>query len=145
MFSKVLCMYAQEGISTIITAIMNSHKIFRRLETYVIYRIASSLLILGYFFFAIIIFDLEMPTWVLVLINLLNDVSAMATSLDKVSSCHGQSASQLCRGLLALSVLRRVLCSNRIHSTCFTMLHTFHRCYRCESSIKNSKLAFDYR
>ena len=75
----------QEGISTIITAIQNSHKIFRRLETYVIYRIASSLLILGYFFFAILIFDFEMPTWVLVLINLLNDVSAMATSLDKVN------------------------------------------------------------
>ena len=75
----------QEGISTIITAIQNSHKIFRRLETYIIYRIASSLLILGYFFFAILIFDFEMPTWVLVLINLLNDVSAMATSLDKVS------------------------------------------------------------
>lgn len=76
----------QEGISTIITAIQNSHKIFRRLETYIIYRIASSLLILGYFFFAILIFDFEMPTWVLVLVNLLNDVSAMATSLDKVSS-----------------------------------------------------------
>ena len=74
----------QEGISTIITAIHNSHKIFRRLETYIIYRIASSLLILCFFFLAILIFDFEMPTWVLVLINLLNDVSAMATSLDKV-------------------------------------------------------------
>lgn len=80
-----VCCDVQEGISTIITAIQNSHKIFRRLETYIIYRIASSLLILGYFFFAILIFDFEMPTWVLVLINLLNDVSAMATSLDKVS------------------------------------------------------------
>ncbi|KAL3158516.1 hypothetical protein ABBQ38_010745 [Trebouxia sp. C0009 RCD-2024] len=78
--------FTEEGISTIITAIQNSHKIFRRLETYIIYRIASSLLILGYFFFAILIFDFEMPTWVLVLINLLNDVSAMATSLDKVHS-----------------------------------------------------------
>ena len=76
----------QEGISTIITAIRNSHKIFRRLETYVIYRITSSLLILSFFFLAIIVFDFEMPTWVLVLINLLNDVSAMATSLDKVRS-----------------------------------------------------------
>ena len=89
-------MLMQEGISTIITAIMSSHKIFRRLETYIIYRIASSLLILGYFFFAIIIFDLEMPTWVLVLINLLNDVSAMATSLDKVCDKLGQSASPNC-------------------------------------------------
>ncbi len=43
-----------------------------------------------FFFFAILIFDFEMPTWVLVLINLLNDVSAMATSLDKVHSSQFQ-------------------------------------------------------
>lgn len=41
----------QEGISTIITAICRSRMIFRRLETYILYRIASSLLILGFFFF----------------------------------------------------------------------------------------------
>ena len=40
--------------------------IFRRLETYIIYRIASSLLILGFFFFAIVILEFEIPTWVLV-------------------------------------------------------------------------------
>lgn len=85
-FSVSIFFLVQEGISTIITAIRNSHKIFRRLETYVIYRITSSLLILSFFFLAIIVFDFEMPTWVLVLINLLNDVSAMATSLDKVRS-----------------------------------------------------------
>ena len=104
----------QEGISTIITAIQNSHKIFRRLETYVIYRIASSLLLLGYFFFAILIFDFEMPTWVLVLINLLNDVSAMATSLDKVNrrqqpsctpSLHMCIIMGLCSALQCLYVL----------------------------------------
>mmetsp|Transcript_8326 Transcript_8326/g.24910 ORF Transcript_8326/g.24910 Transcript_8326/m.24910 type:complete len:686 (+) Transcript_8326:251-2308(+) len=41
----------EEGISTIITAICRSRMIFRRLETYILYRIASSLLILGFFFF----------------------------------------------------------------------------------------------
>ena len=40
-------MWLQEGISTIITAIKRSHMIFRRLETYLTYRIASSLIILG--------------------------------------------------------------------------------------------------
>lgn len=58
--------YPQEGISTIITAISRSRMIFRRLETYIIYRIASSLLILGFFFFAIVILEFEIPTWVLV-------------------------------------------------------------------------------
>ena len=74
----------QEGISTIITAIRRSRMIFRRLETYIIYRMASSILILGFFFFAIITMTFEMPTWVLVLINLFNDLSVMATSFDKV-------------------------------------------------------------
>jgi hypothetical protein len=76
--------FVQEGISTIITAIRRSRMIFRRLETYIIYRMASSILILGFFFFAIIIMTFEMPTWVLVLINLFNDLSVMATSFDKV-------------------------------------------------------------
>ena len=41
------CLFArQEGIGTIITAIVRSRKIFRRLETYIIYRMASSILIL---------------------------------------------------------------------------------------------------
>lgn len=40
--------------------------IFRRLETYITYRIASSLLILGVFFIAIVALKCEIPTWVLV-------------------------------------------------------------------------------
>lgn len=63
-FTSDLC--AQEGIGTIITAISRSRMIFRRLETYIIYRIASSLLILGFFFFAIVVLKFEFPTWVLV-------------------------------------------------------------------------------
>lgn len=65
--TSICCACApQEGISTIITAISRSRMIFRRLETYIIYRIASSLLILGFFFFAIVILEFEIPTWVLV-------------------------------------------------------------------------------
>ena len=56
--------WLQEGISTIITAIKRSHMIFRRLETYLIYRFASSIIIMGFFFLAILIFDFEIPTWV---------------------------------------------------------------------------------
>ena len=63
---------------------MRSRKIFRRLEMYIIYRMASSVLILGFFFFAILIFDFEIPTWILVLISMLNDASVIATSYDAV-------------------------------------------------------------
>lgn len=74
----------QEGLSGIITAIVASHVIFGRLQAYLIYRIASSLLILGFFFVAIIFLGLEMPTWAIIIINITNDVSVMATSFDKV-------------------------------------------------------------
>lgn len=77
-----------EGIGTIIKAMIRSRKIFRRLETYIIYRLVSSLVILGIFFFLFMIPALrfEFPTWALVLISLTNDLSAMATSFDKVHS-----------------------------------------------------------
>ena len=74
----------QDGISTIIVAIVRSRKIFRRLETYIIYRMASSLLILGFFFLAILIYNFEIPTWAVVVISICNDLSVMATSVDKV-------------------------------------------------------------
>lgn len=44
----------REGLSTIVGAINRSRQIFRRLEAYVIYRLASSVLILGFFFISII-------------------------------------------------------------------------------------------
>mmetsp|Transcript_9576 Transcript_9576/g.19244 ORF Transcript_9576/g.19244 Transcript_9576/m.19244 type:complete len:660 (-) Transcript_9576:1436-3415(-) len=44
----------REGLSTIVGAINRSRQIFRRLEAYVIYRLASSALILGFFFISII-------------------------------------------------------------------------------------------
>ncbi len=76
----------EEGIGTIITAIVQSRMIFRRLETYIIYRMASSLTILLYFFFAVICLRFDFPTWTLVLLSLTNDLSAMATSFDRVYS-----------------------------------------------------------
>ena len=76
---------AQEGLSAIITAIRTSRVIFARLQSYIIYRIASSLLILGFFFFSVILLGLEMPTWAIIVINITNDASVMATSFDLVS------------------------------------------------------------
>ncbi|BDA48222.1 Plasma membrane ATPase 1 [Coccomyxa sp. Obi] len=76
----------EEGLSAIITAIISSRVIFARLQSYIIYRIASSLLILGFFFFGIIILGVEVPTWAIIVINITNDVSVMATSFDRVHS-----------------------------------------------------------
>ncbi len=95
----------QEGLSAIITAIRTSRIIFARLQSYIIYRIASSLLILGFFFFSVILLGLEMPTWAIIVINITNDASVMATSFDLVSrnqwsySCISQSIPLSCTHL----------------------------------------------
>ena len=70
------------GLSTIITAINRSRKIFNRLNGYVLYRMASSVLILGFFFLSIVALKFDFPTWVLILLSLVNDFTAMATSKD---------------------------------------------------------------
>jgi len=74
------------GLSTIITAIDRARKIFRRLNAYVLYRIASSVLILGFFFLAIVALRFEFPTWVLIILSVVNDFTAMSTSKDSVRS-----------------------------------------------------------
>ncbi len=93
---------AQEGLGPIITAIQASRTIFARLQSYLIYRIASSLLILGFFFFGIIILGLEMPTWAIIVINITNDASVMATSFDKVRP----SAALLTELVIAFTICR---------------------------------------
>ena len=94
----------QDGISTIIVAIVRSRKIFRRLESYIIYRIASSLLILGFFFLAILIYNFEIPTWAIVVISICNDLSVMATSVDKVCAL---SSDRCCSCRLAVYLCLR--------------------------------------
>ncbi|KAK9819692.1 hypothetical protein WJX72_001191 [[Myrmecia] bisecta] len=101
----------QEGISTIITAISRSRGIFRRLQTYIIYRVASSMLILSFFFVAILAFDFEIPTWVLVLISLCNDLSVMAISFDKVYSAEKPDTWNMVRNMaVALAIAGVGLC-----------------------------------
>jgi len=76
----------REGLSTIVKAISRSRQIFRRLESYVIYRIASSILILLFFFISIVGFEFRFPTWTLILLSIVNDCTVMATSKDNVRS-----------------------------------------------------------
>lgn len=74
----------KEGLSTIVTAINRSRMIFRRLESYIIYRLASSCLILGFFFLGITALKFDFPTWTLILLSIINDLTVMATSKDNV-------------------------------------------------------------
>ena len=74
----------QEGLSTIVTAINRSRMIFRRLQAYIIYRLASSIFFVMFFTLAICVLDFDFPTWVLIIVSLVNDFTAMATSKDDV-------------------------------------------------------------
>jgi H+-transporting ATPase len=76
----------EEGLSTIITAIRRSRMIFRRLESYIVYRLASSVFILGFFLISIISLKFDFPTWCLILLSIVNDFTVMATSSDNVRS-----------------------------------------------------------
>ena len=58
--------------------------IFRRLESYIIYRLASSTFFIGFFTLSICALGFDFPTWVLILVSLVNDFTAMATSKDNV-------------------------------------------------------------
>merc|ERR1711871_1690257 len=74
----------EEGLSTIVTAINRSRMIFRRLESYIIYRLASSTFFILFFTLCICVLNFDFPTWVLILVSLVNDFTAMATSKDNV-------------------------------------------------------------
>jgi len=74
----------EPGLSTIITAIVRSRKIFQRLEGFITYRIASSVFIQAFFFLSIVALQFFMPIWILILLSLINDFAAMATAKDYV-------------------------------------------------------------
>ena len=76
----------REGLSTIVSAINRSRQIFRRLEAYITYRLASSFLILGFFTLSIVACRFDFPTWTLILLSIVNDFTVMATSKDNVRS-----------------------------------------------------------
>lgn len=82
--SRADIILTDEGLSTIITAINRSRMIFRRLNSYIIYRLASSTFFIAYFFTSICALKFEFPTWVLIFVSLVNDFTAMATSKDNV-------------------------------------------------------------
>ena len=73
------------GLSVIIDAIKESRKIFQRMNSYAIYRIAETMRILFFITLVILIFDFYPVTaLMIVLIALLNDVPIMTIAYDNV-------------------------------------------------------------
>jgi H+-transporting ATPase len=87
------------GLSTIVTAILYAREIFQRMKNYVIYRIACTLQLLSFFFFAILAIHpnafgfedhlyFKLPVIALVVITILNDGCIISIAYDHVRPSH---------------------------------------------------------
>uniref|UniRef100_A0A0G4HGL1 Plasma membrane ATPase n=1 Tax=Chromera velia CCMP2878 TaxID=1169474 RepID=A0A0G4HGL1_9ALVE len=74
----------EPGLRTIVTAIMLSRQIYRRIEAYIMYRISSSIFLQLVFWLGIVAFKFQMPTFVVLIISGINDITIMACSKDNV-------------------------------------------------------------
>jgi len=74
----------QEGLSTIVLAIWGARRIFRRIETYLTYRMCSSITFGLCFTLIYCASGFNFPTWTLILMSLLNDFAVTSSSKDNV-------------------------------------------------------------
>ncbi|OZJ01961.1 hypothetical protein BZG36_05130 [Bifiguratus adelaidae] len=70
------------GLSTIVDGIKVSRAIFQRLRSYALYRIASTIHFLIFFFIITLAEDWRMPAVLLILICVLNDAATLVISVD---------------------------------------------------------------
>ncbi|CAO3647446.1 unnamed protein product [Cunninghamella blakesleeana] len=74
----------EPGLSAIIEAVKTSRVIFHRLHSYALYRIASTIHFLLFFFVVTLAEDWQMPPIFLILISVLNDAATLIMAVDNV-------------------------------------------------------------
>eukprot|EP00842_Homolaphlyctis_polyrhiza_P001220 jgi/Hompol1/2099/HPOL_002181-RA len=70
------------GLSTIVDGIKTSRAIFQRMRSYALYRIASTIHFLIFFFISLIFFDFALPDRLIILIAVLNDAATLVIAAD---------------------------------------------------------------
>jgi H+-transporting ATPase len=70
------------GLSTIVDGVKTSRAIFQRMRSYALYRIASTIHFLLFFFISINAYDFVLPTRLVLLICVLNDAATLVISVD---------------------------------------------------------------
>jgi H+-transporting ATPase len=75
----------EPGLSPIFTAIVESRKIFKRLRSYIIYRMASTLQIVIFLTVLIFAYNEELAALYVVLLALLNDLTMLMVAYDNAS------------------------------------------------------------
>ena len=71
-----------EGLSTIIDGIKCSRAIFQRMRSYALYRIASTIHFLLFFFISILFYGFALPDRLILMIAVLNDAATLVISVD---------------------------------------------------------------
>ena len=99
-------MLTATGLSVITAAIAEARRIFERMNSYAIYRIAETIRVLLFMTASILVFNFYPVTAVMiVLIALLNDLPIMMIAYDNTPSRHARCAGTWTRVLTIASVL----------------------------------------
>ncbi|KAH6573871.1 hypothetical protein BASA62_002714 [Batrachochytrium salamandrivorans] len=70
------------GLSTIVDGIKTSRAIFQRMRSYALYRIASTIHFLIFFFISMLAFDFYLPDRLIIIIAVLNDAATLVIAFD---------------------------------------------------------------
>jgi H+-transporting ATPase len=71
-----------EGLSTIVDGIKTSRAIFQRMRSYALYRIASTIHFLLFFFISILVYNFTIPDRLILMIAVLNDAATLVIAVD---------------------------------------------------------------
>lgn len=71
-----------EGLSTIVDGIKTSRAIFQRMRSYALYRIASTIHFLLFFFISILAYGFTLPDRLILMIAVLNDAATLVIAVD---------------------------------------------------------------
>ncbi|KAJ3329945.1 hypothetical protein HDU91_003724, partial [Kappamyces sp. JEL0680] len=71
-----------EGLSTIVDGIKASRAIFQRMRSYALYRIASTIHFLLFFFISILAYGFALPDILIIMIAVLNDAATLVIAVD---------------------------------------------------------------
>jgi H+-transporting ATPase len=114
------------GLSVIIDAIKESRKIFQRMNSYSMYRIAETLRVLLFMTLAILIFNFYPVTAVMiVIIALLNDGAILSIAYDNVNYSNAPEAWNM-RRVLGISTVLGVIGTVAIFGLFYLSLSVFH-------------------
>ena len=96
------------GLSVIVDAVLTARAIFQRMRSYALYRIASTVHFLLFFFISILALQFVLPPILIVLICLLNDAATLVISVDNARVSDKPDKWRLGQ-LLSLSIILGVI------------------------------------